>query len=374
LERVTIRGGSVGVLSQEGDVYLEDVRLAGQSQAGLLLARGEAKATRLEVRGGGAETRGVWVQHDAQAELALARIEGTFRRGVQVNEGGQLVLEDSSVDVGETAVHASHATLRFERVELRSRRGPVLFLAGGSARLAQVKVSEGEYGILVRDLGRVDAEDLTVMRSARAGVALVRSQLRAQRFNVSASGNLGAVQSVEGEVALENFQVSDAVAYGVIAVGGKLRLTEGSVSAVQVDSSGDAGEALHLSRARADIRNFHVRNAWGPCVLVLEGARARMEGLVLESCGGPALQVTTHAQVDARNGRVDGATGPAVALGDGALLALDSWSLRRIDAPPLTVDCDGTTRLFLGRLTPAEARPSERCVRPLREVPPGLGR
>jgi hypothetical protein len=261
---------------------------------GELIARDLAfeSSTRVEV--------GLELAGHVTASVVGASVRGPYRRAVRISEGARVTLGGMVFSGPRTAIHATDAELTWDEGLVDEvavagaapggslENGPALFVSRTQARISHVAVRGHEYALLARDHAQVRLEDFVSVRAGEAALGVVSGQLEARDLFIADSGPLGAVQSVEAAVTLIEFEIRRAHAYGVSAVGGTLRLEDGTVKGVALDARGGAGEGIHAGRARVSLKDVTLRGAPGGCVVAVEGAEVGVRGGHLEDCGTPA--------------------------------------------------------------------------------------
>jgi hypothetical protein len=360
LKDLAIEGGSWG-LEVAGPVRLEAVRFRRQGTGAVRMEAGL-----LTVVGGGFEAEGtgavgILLGAGSRAEVREATFTGSFRRGVEARNA-EAELESVRFRGPQTALYQEAGRVRLRHVSVEGGREVGLFVQRGTLRLEDVTVTGHEFGLQSMK-ATLEGRGFTSVRAVRAGVALVGSQAELEDTVVLGSGAYGGVSLVGSETVLRGLRVDGAEEYGVMATRGRLRL-ERAVLTRLTTRDGESGDGLHLRDTQVEVEGLVVREAAGVGVLAAQGSQVVLREASLESCQEAGVWAETLAQVTAVGLEVRRSRGPAlVAMVDG-VLRVDALTARDNAAGLVMADCEGATRVTLGRVTGQgkETGPALACV------------
>jgi hypothetical protein len=360
LKGLTVQGGGWG-LEGPGTLRLEGVAFSGQRTGAVrkMVGRLEARAVRFEA--GVSETVGVLLEVDAKAEVRQSTFSGPYRRGVQVLGKAEAVLEDVRFQGPVSALEQEGGRTRLARVSVEGGRGPAVWVVDGVVRLEDVSVTGHEFGLATNGAS-VEVRGLTSVRAERAGLGLVKSRGELEDVVVRRSGRFGGLHLVDSDLTLRRFRVDEPDAYGVQATNGRLRAREGTITRVR-SSEGVFGDGLHLRGVKLEVEGLLVRDAVGAGVLAAQGAEVTLKDVVLEGCRQAGVAVESHGAVTAGGLEVRGSGGPALAAFQDGVLRVDALSARDNAEGLVWAECEGETRVVLGRIQSQDTRGLETpCV------------
>ncbi|WP_254036989.1 hypothetical protein [Myxococcus guangdongensis] len=384
LRNLTIRGGAWGVQVTRGrQVSAQNVSFTGQHRGGVQVRAGRFDAESSRFEASVPETVGLVLEappadsvapvSPRTASLRDVRFTGPFRRAVRVRGAeASARLDDVTVSgaVSALGMDGGHAEVR--RSSAQAGTGAAFSVVEGTLVLQDVSVAGHELALSVVQSPRLEVRRFQSVGAERAGLAVVASRnVLLEDVVVRGSGSHGAFQLTGSQVDARRLHVEDAAEYGVLAVGGRLRLRGAIVSRVH-SSDGITGDALHLRQVVADVEDVVVRGASGTCVLATQNARVMLRDADLERCGQAALLADTLATLDARGVEVrDSGRTTLAATGDG-VLRVDVLRSRNSSQGFVGAECTGSTRIHLGRVDTEDSRGTEvPCVKRTVEPAPG---
>ncbi|NTX15266.1 hypothetical protein HUA76_31315 [Myxococcus sp. CA056] len=383
LRNLEVRGGTWGLeVTGGGRVLVENVGFSGQRQGAVRVTSGRFDAVDARFEATVSETVGVLLDAPEEAPsppssrdawLRGTSFTGPFRRAVRVRGAeSRVLLEDVRFTGPVTAVGMDGGHAEVRRAVSEGGRGAAFSVVEGSLVMEDVRVRGHELAVSAMRALRLEVRGLFSVGAERAGLGVVASRgVLLEDVVVRGSGSHGAFQLTGSEVEARRLHVEDAAEYGVVAVGGSLRLTGGTVVGVR-SVDGITGDGLHLRQVRADVEGVVIRRTTGACVLAAQNARVSLRDAELEQCGQAALLVDTLARLDATGveARDSGETVLA-AMGDGDL-RVDALLVRGASQGLIWAECTGDTRVRLGRIRTEDRRGEEApCVERLAEPRPG---
>ncbi|XXF79505.1 hypothetical protein P2318_07050 [Myxococcaceae bacterium GXIMD 01537] len=364
---LVLQGGAWG-LEGAGPLRLEGVSFSGQREGAVRLTEGRlvARASRFEA--GVSESVGLRLEGRVAAEVRDSAFAGPYRDAVRAEGGAEVLLEDVRFQGPVTAVRQEGGRTHLTRVSVEGGRGPAVWVVEGAVRLESVAVTGHEFGLATHG-AEVEARDFTSVRAERAGLALVRTRGRLEGIVVRDSGRFGGLQLVDSEVSLTGFRVDGADAYGLHASRGRLTARDGVLTRLR-SSEGVFGDGLHLRGVIAEVEGLTVRGAPGAGVLAAQGAEVRLRDVSLSGCQQAGVVVETLASVRADGVEVSGSAGPALAVLRDGVLQVDALTSRGAAEGLLWAECEGETRVRLGRFQAEDSRGlSGPCVERLESSP-----
>jgi hypothetical protein len=371
LTRLTLRGGQWGVLSK-GQLVLDQVTLLDQGEAGLRMDGGQLQTTDLKVQTTRSGADGVVLQGDSEALLTRTQFVGPFRRAIRLVGAAVLFLSQAEVTGAETAIHAVGGQLRVQRLRVGSGATAALFLSETRAVLEDIQVQGHEYGLLLHD-AEVKLRTFHSVDAQRSAIALVKSSIDASGIQIEKSGNLGAIQTSDSVMVLDDFELRQGMAYGLIAIGGRVQLKRGEISDVKGRTQLESGEGVHLDRVeRATLEDVTIHRTQGPCMIVLAGSRAELSEVQLDLCGTSGLEVASKSRVSAIDVVVHQPTGPAMSVAEGAEVAMERWLLKDVTHNVIELDCTEKVRVYVDQIdgeTDSQHKARPNCVVPLSRRP-----
>ncbi len=357
LADLAVQGGGWGLeVTRGGGVRLERVGFSGQRTGAV-----RVEAGRLEVEAGRfeasvSETTGVLLEGaSAAARLAHSDFTGPFRRAVRVRgDGARVDVEDArfSGPVSAVGVDGGHAEVR--RASAEGGRGSAFSVVEGVLVLADVRVTGHEYGVSAMQARRLDVRRFTSERAERAGLGLVRSTGVLEDVVVRHSGEFGGIQQVGGDLEVRRFRVEDAREYGLLALQGKLRAKDGTITRVR-SGDGIAGDGLHLREVEADVEGVAVEDVEGACVLAAQAARVALRDAKLTGCEHAGVMVDTLARLEATGVEIRAAGTALAVLGEGEL-RVDVLTASGLKEGLVWAECQGNTRVRLERVRSEDVR------------------
>lgn len=362
LERLTVQGGATGV-EVRGSAELEAVTLSGQRQTGVHVLTGGVIARRLEVMGTVGDTLGLKVDSGARLQLSDSSFHGPLREAVALAAGSTARIDGLSSEGPFTALKSLDAHVTVRHATASGGRGPAFFFTGGEASLEDVSVFGHEYALLTGTKNTLTARDFTSMRADRAGIGLVATHAQLSNVLVVDSGNYGGIQSINSDLALEQFIVSGCKGYGVMVNSGTADLQDGAISRIS-DASGSDGDALHLRRSRVRATSLTIRGADGSGVFAAESAEVALRDLLIEETGWGGLVGETGARIEAASVWVRDTKGAAVAVPGDATVRADLLVSVNNAQGDVWAECAQGARVFLSRFrSEAPEGVSSPCVR-----------
>ncbi|MDY7229247.1 DUF1565 domain-containing protein [Hyalangium rubrum] len=352
LERLTIQGGGWGV-EGAGAVRLEEVAFSGQREGAVRMTAGRLVAKESRFEASISETVGLALEGPVTAEVRESTFTGPFRRGVRV-AGAEALLEGVGFREAVMALDQEGGRVRLRRVSVEGGRGAGLLVRDGTLQVEEVTVTGHEYGLASHG-AKLEVRGFTSVRAERAGLGLTRSTGLLEDLRVRESGSFGALQLVDSDLEVRGFRVDDVDGYGVAATKGKLRAREGNISRVR-SSEGFTGDGLHLRGVEADIESVEVREAKGAGVLAAQGAEVTLRDVTLRGCENTGLLVESLARVKAQGLEVRGTKGTALAVLRDGEVSVDVLSASGLEEGLLWAECEGATRVRLGRLKTEDRR------------------
>ncbi|WP_426749452.1 hypothetical protein [Myxococcus sp. Y35] len=367
LARVGFRGQHTGAVRVEaGRLEVEDCRFeaAPAAAAGVLLEGGQARQEREPAAPGGSaappEAPGASDGDRLPLAVAEARIRtsvftGPYRRAVRARGTGSLAVVEKTRFTGPAtavSVDGAHAEVRDATAEGGQAAG--FSVMEGTLILEDVEVTGHEYGVSAMQARRLDVRRFTSTRAARAGMGLSLSRALLRDIEVRDSGAYGGLQFVGGDLDVERIRLEGTAEYGLMALRGKLRLRDATISRVST-SDGVAGDGLHLRQLEADVEGVVVHGAQGACVLAAQNARVSLRDADLEACGYVGMLTDTLARMSASHVSVRGAATALGALGDGEL-RVDGLTARELVQGLVHAECGGATQVHVQDLRSDDTR------------------
>lgn len=357
LRGLSVQGGGVG-LEAGGAVVVEQVHFSGQRRQAAH-ARGA-----LTVRGGHVEgsVEGIdgLVGEEATLVLAGTRFSGGLRRAVSAS-GGQLTARQLSGEGVKTLLWARGARVDAEGLESALGSGPAVFLSGGEARLAGVRIRGHEYGVQAASGARLTLEGLAASRCLLAAVAVQQATLHLSRSTVEHAG----LQLLASDSTVAAVTVRDAAGLGVLVRQGRARLTRLTVERVRDEvAHGERalGDAVHARDAEVWLDEVTTRDVGGSALFLSAVATAHVGTLVAERCGNGAVYVERGARLTARHLDVRGVQGSAVVVPDAATVEVERLTVRGATEWPVWAECAAGAAVRVAHLDSAAPRPESPCV------------
>lgn len=382
LRNLEVRGGTWGLeVTGSARVSVEKVGFSGQRQGAVRVSAGRFEAVDARFEASVSETVGVLLEASEGAPspspprslwLRGTSFTGPFRRAVRLRGAeSQALLEDVRFAGPVTAVGMDGGHAEVRRAGAEGGRGAAFSVVEGSLVMRDVRVLGHELAVSAMRAQRLEVRGLLSVGAERAGLGVVASRgVLLEDVVVRGSGSHGALQLTTSDVDVRRLHVEGAAEYGVVAVGGSLRLRDGTVVGVS-SADGVTGDGLHLRQVRADVEGVVIRRTTGACVLAAQNARVLLRDAELERCGQAALLVDTLATLDATGvaARDSGETVLA-AMGEGDL-RVDALDARGSRQGLLWAECTGVTRVRLGRIRAEDRRGEEAaCVERIAEPGP----
>jgi hypothetical protein len=354
LERLTVQGGGWGV-ETAGALKLERVAFSGQREGAVRMSSGgRLVAERVQFEASLSETVGVLLEGKVIAEVKGSTFLGPWRRGVFARGGAEAVLEGVSFRGAVTGLEQEGGRVRLRQVTVEEGRGPGLFVREGALEIEDGLVVGHEYGLATYG-AKLEVRGFSSVKAERAGLGLTRSTGRLEELQVRQSGSFGALQLVDSDMEVRNLRVDNVDAYGVLATRGKLRLRNGTLTRVSA-SEGYTGDALHLRGVVAELEGLQVREASGAGVLAAQGAEVTLRDVTLSRCKLAGLLVESQARVKALGLEVRDTEGTALAVLRDGDLWVDALSASGLGDGLIWAECEGATRVHLGRLHTEDRR------------------
>ncbi|WP_255203885.1 hypothetical protein, partial [Myxococcus sp. AM011] len=381
LRNLEVRGGTWGLeVAGSVRVSVEKVGFSGQRQGAVRVNSGRFEAVDARFEASVSETVGVLLEAPEDAPspspprstwLRGTSFTGPFRRAVRLRGAeSQALLEDLRFSGPVTAVGMDGGHAEVRRAGAEGGRGAAFSVVEGNLVMRDVRVLGHELAVSAMR-ARLEVHGLLSVGAERAGLGVVASRgVLLEDIVVRGSGSHGALQLTTSDVDVRRLHVEGAAEYGVVAVGGSLRLRDATVVGVR-SADGVTGDGLHLRQVRADVEGVVIRQTTGVCVLAAQNARVLLRDAELERCGQAALMVDTLATLDATGveARDSGETVLA-AMGEGDL-RVDALHARGSRQGLLWAECTGVTRVRLGRIRAEDRRGEEAaCVERFAEPGP----
>jgi hypothetical protein len=280
---------------------------------------------------------------------------------VRLRGEAEAVLEDVRFRGPRSAVTQQGGRTRLRRVTVEGGHGPGVWVVDGAVVLEDVAVTGHEFALATHG-ARLEVRGFTSVRARRAGLALVSSRGELEDVVVRESGRFGALQLVDSDLTLRRFRAEGVDAYGVHATNGRLRASEGTITGVR-SSEGFFGDGLHLRGVVAEVEGLVVRDAVGAGVLAAQGAELTLRNASLTGCREAGVVVERYGVVRAEGLEVRGSGGPALAALQDGVLWVDALTSTGNAEGLVWAECEGQTRVVLGRLQAEEPRGLEApCV------------
>lgn len=290
------------------------------SLAGVRIEGAGAELTRVVAPPGedGATVRG-------RVTLAGLTLEaGPDRSALKVLDGGDATVEDVTLAGGSCAAYVERGRLVARRALLRGGYG--LLLDGGEAVVEDADVRAHAAGIAVL-AGTATARRVTVTGPTQdAGVTVLRGTARLEAVVVRAPGPSGLSVSHGGTIEGRHVAVAGATEQDGV-LGACAEVQHGTLHLEDAVLVGCAGAAVEVARGEVRLRAVDATAGEAGCVVVLDGATARLEGNLCAG-RGPGLVVDgrSRASLVANRWRtgpgwIDCAGGARVEVGRGETLA-----------------------------------------------------
>jgi SpoVK/Ycf46/Vps4 family AAA+-type ATPase len=286
----------VGVLVASGSTpLLEDCAITGAGAQGIALVAGAApELRRVEVRD--AAGYGVHVLDASAGTFTDCVVAGAGDAGVLVSGGASTSFEELRVEGGAGAgVSVSEsATPTFDELRVAHPAGNgVEVWSGAHPRVRRATVSSaGEDGVLVTEQGRGLFEDVTVTDAAGAGLRVSeggRPELRGCAFIRSGAV---ALHVAGGDADLEEGEISDAQAEGVLVANGA------SARLVRTRIRGTRRTGIEWGAgSTGEVSACEVAGGGGDGILVLSTEPVVLRDCLLRDNTGAGLRSTTPTEL-----------------------------------------------------------------------------
>jgi hypothetical protein len=264
------------------------------------------------------------------------------------------VLEEVSFQGAVIGLVQDGGRVQLRRVSVEQGRGPGVLVRDGALEIEDGLVVGHEYGLVTYGT-KLEVRGFTTVGAERAGLGLTRSTGRLQDLQVRQSGNFGALQLVDSDVDVSGLRADEVDAYGVLATRGKLRLRNATLTRLTA-REGYTGDGLHLRGVQAEVEGLQVRDVPGACVLAAQGAEVTLRDATLSRCKLAGLTVESQARVKALGLEVRDIPGPGLAvMSDGEVWA-DALTASGLGDGLVWAECEGATRVHLGRLQSEDRR------------------
>lgn len=354
LERLKVQGGGWGV-ETAGALRLERVAFSGHREGAVrVTAGGRLVADRVQFDASLSETVGVLLEGPVSAEVKRSTFAGPWSRGVVARGGTEGVLEEVSFQGAVIGLVQDGGRFLLRRVSVGQGWGPGVLVRDGALEIEDSLVVGHEYGLLSYGT-KLEVRGFTSVKAERAGLGLTRSTGRLQDLQVRQSGNFGALQLVDSDVEVSELHADQVDAYGVLATRGRLRLRNATLTRLSA-KEGYTGDGLHLRGVWAEVEGLQVRDVPGTGVLAAQGAEVTLRDATLSRCKLAGLTVETGARVKAVGLEVRDIPGPGIAvMSDGEVWA-DGLTASGLSDGLLWAECQGATRVRLGRLQSEDRR------------------
>jgi hypothetical protein len=355
LESLAVEGGAWG-LEAGGPLRLEGVRFKDQRQGAVRQGAGalDGANLRFEAAGGQAPAVGLSLEAGPGATSAPAlRLRdsvflGAFARAVKVRGGGTVRLEGVDFQGPGVALSQEGGEASVERARVAGGAGTAFSVVEGALTLVDVQVQGYEYAVTA-NRARLSARGFTSEHATRAGLGLTATTGLLEDLVVKDAGSYGALQVTNSDLEVRRFRLEGSREYGVVAVQGRLRLRDGTITDVSTED-GVSGDGLHLRLVTADVDAVTVQGAKGTCILSAQRARVSLRGARLSACGLAALAVDTQAVLEARDVTVRGNPESVLMASEDGELQVEDLTAKEARGELVAADCEGATRVQLRRV------------------------
>ena len=362
LESLDVRGGEIGV-DASADLRLSGVRFSGQRQAAICQRGGGLEAHRLNVVGSGTDEVGIRIEPGSSARIADSVFRGGLRIGVEIAGAARLDLRASRFEGPSIAVRSRQAAVQVASSSASGGSEPAFAFVGGSAVMREVRVLGHEYGVLASAGCVLDVSGFTSFRARRAGIALVSSKGVLSEIVVLESGGYGGVQSVNGDLRLQDFRIDRARSYGILLHDGTAQVRDGVVSKVADPDSGGAGDGIHVRLGRVSVASVTIRQTDGAGVLAAQMAQVVLRDLQLDGNRWGGLVADTGAHVEASSILIRRSDAAAIAIPGGAVVKVDLLHSTHNARGVVWTDCPAGAEVLLSRVRSGnEEERASRCV------------
>ncbi|WP_375756857.1 hypothetical protein [Corallococcus exercitus] len=354
LEALVVEGGGWG-LEARGPVRVHAVTFRSQAQGAIRLGAGalEGKGLRFEAGAGGQAQVAVGVLVEAATGglptpsliLRDSAFVGAYERAVRARGGAMVRLEEVSFQGPRMALSQEGGVAVVERVRASGGAGTAFSTVEGTLTLVDVRIQGHEYGVTT-NRARLSVRGFTSEHATRAGLGLTATSGLLEDVVVKDAGNYGALQLTASDLEVRRFRLEGSREYGVVALQGRLRLREGTITDVST-ADGIAGDGLHLRQVEADVDTVTVERAKGTCVLATQRAHAVLRNARLSGCGLAALAVDTQATLESRNVNVSDTAGSVLLAIEDGQLHVEDLTAKDAKGELVSTDCEGQTRVLL---------------------------
>lgn len=354
LERLKVQGGGWGV-ETAGALRLDRVAFSGHREGAVRVTTGgRLVADQVLFEASLSETVGILLEGPVSAEVKRSSFRGPWSQGISALGAAETVLEEVSFQDAVVGLEQDGGRSRLRRVTVEQGQGPGVMFRNGTLEMDDVLVVGHEYGLATYG-AKLEVRGFTAVKTERAGLGLTRSTGRLQDLQVRQSGNFGALQLVDSDVEVSELRADQADAYGVLATRGRLRLRNATFTRLSA-REGYTGDGLHLRGVWAEVEGLQVRDAPGTGVLAAQGAEVTLRDATLSRCKLAGLTVETGARVKALGLEVRDIPGPGIAVMSDGEVRADGLTASGLSDGLIWAECQGTTRVQLGRLQSEDRR------------------
>ncbi len=354
LRGVSLQGGSIGLVTDD-TATLDLVHFSGHRVAAVQSGpKADVTLRECELKGLTSESKGL-IANGGSVLLDQVTFTGAYGRGIEASQS-RITAQRTTWEGPRTALHLTGGTATIRESSSRGGSGPAFFASKGALELDRVTVHGHEYAVQTAANTTLTVKDFTASKPLHAAFGLVQTHATLTGLTLGASGDMGAIQSIDSQLELTHSTITDSRSTGLMARKGSLLLVDVRFSGVaaEVDGSGakSLGDALHVRDAKATLKNVVVSGAEGSSVYITAKAEVRIEQLVSTGAGEGALLVERGAHVEVHGLTASGSTSPAVAVIDGASLDIDGLRVSDSDTP-LWAQCgDGVSVTVTGPSVP----------------------
>ncbi|MDX2015059.1 MAG: hypothetical protein SFW67_33000 [Myxococcaceae bacterium] len=360
LERVLLQGGSVGLETTEGAVWLDEVKFSGHGSTFVDGANTSLVGTRLELTSNIPGTTGFRVR-EGRLQLRDARLTGPMRHGVKAT-GAALAFDQVQFEGPANGVLLQGGSLEGAGLRFAGGQGVALHVLDAGVTLSNVDVTGHEYAVL--GAGTVAFDGLTIKGPQQSGVSLVGGTSTLKHVRVERAGGLGGLQLLGGRHVLEDIEVKNSNAWGVL-----VRRAEAAIGLLRVSGlRGEAapggrilGDGLMVRDGRAGVDTLIAEDLEGSALFVANAGAVVARSLEARRCAGGAVFIERQSEATIEQLVSRGSAGPSVTALDEARLRVRDFSATGGDVS-VWADCAEGVRVDIARAAADTTIPALRCL------------
>lgn len=360
LERLLLQGGTVGLSTTEGGVWLDEVKFSGHGKTFVDARNTLLVGTRLELTSNIPATIG-FRQLGGRLQLRDVKLSGPMQHGVKATETA-LAFDAVQFEGPATGVLLLDGSLEGAGLRFAGGQAAALHVLDAGVTLSNVDVTGHEYGVL--GAGAVSIDGLTVRGPQQSGVSLLGGTSTLAHVRVERAGNMGGLQLLGGRHTLTDIEVKDSNAWGVL-----VRRAEAAIGALRVSrirgesapSGRVLGDGLMVRDGRAGVDALVAEDLDGSALFIANSGSVVARSVEARRCAGGAIFIerSSEATVDSLVAR--GSAGPSVTALEEARLVVRDFSATGGDVS-VWADCAEGVRVDIKRPAADTVLPALRCL------------